>query len=166
MAKKKQLVEKKDLPSKLPTGYGDILDSTVQKIQSAHVRAMSAANKELIEVYRDIGKTIHDQQENGEWGDAIVKTFASDLQKKFPGTRGFSYRNLYTMRDLYLSYKDSEKLQTLSAQISWSHNVAILSKCKDSLEKEFYMKMSKRNGWTYRVLIHQIERFGDSPTTN
>lgn len=71
--------------------------------------------------------------------------------------RGFSYRNLYMMRDLYLSYKESEKLQTLSAQISWSHNVAILSKCKDPLEKEFYMKMSKRNGWTYRVLIHQIE---------
>lgn len=55
------------------------------------------------------------------------------------------------------SFRDSEKLQTLSAQISWSHNVAILSKCKDPLEKEFYMKMSKRNGWTYRVLIHHIE---------
>lgn len=61
------------------------------------------------------------------------------------------------LRDLYLSYKESEKLQTLSAQISWSHNVVNLSKCKDPLEKEFYMKMSKRNGWTYRVLIHQIE---------
>lgn len=61
------------------------------------------------------------------------------------------------MRDFYTSFKDSEKLQTLSAQISWSHNVVILSKCKGPLEKEFYMKMSKRNGWTYRVLIHQIE---------
>jgi len=157
MAKKKQLVAKKDLPSKLPIGYGDILDSTVQKIQSAQGRAMSAVNKELIEVYRDIGKTIYDQQEGGAWGDALVKTFASDLQKKFPGMKGFSYRNIYTMRDFYTSFIDSEKLQTLSAQISWSHNVAILSKCKDPLEKEFYMKMSKRNGWTYRVLIHQIE---------
>jgi len=157
MPKKKKAVSKTTLPSKLPTGYGDILDSTVQKIQSAQGRAMSAVNKELIEVYRDIGKTIYDQQEGGAWGDALVKTFASDLQKKFPGMKGFSYRNLYTMRDFYTSFKDSEKLQTLSAQISWSHNVAILSKCKDPLEKEFYMKMSKRNGWTYRVLIHQIE---------
>lgn len=116
------------------------------KIQSAQGRAMNAVNKELIEVYRDIGKTIHEQQEGSGWGDAIVKTFASDLQKKFPGIKGFSYRNIYTMRYLYTSFKDSEKLQTLSAQISWSHNVAILSKCKDPLEKEFYMKMSKRNG--------------------
>ncbi len=61
------------------------------------------------------------------------------------------------MRDLYKSYHGNEKLTTLSSEISWSHNVALLSKCKDLLEKEFYMKMSKRNGWTYRVLIHHIE---------
>jgi cation transport regulator ChaB len=28
------------------------------------------------------------------------------------------------MKYLYISYKDDEKLQTLSAEISWSHNVA------------------------------------------
>lgn len=137
MAKKKQPIAKKDLPSKLPTGYGDILDSTVQKIQSAQGRAMSAVNKELIEVYRDIGKTIYDQQEGGAWGDAIVKTFASDLQKKFPGMKGFSFRNLYTMRDFYTSFKDCEKLQTLSAQISWSHNVAYCLSAKILLKKNF-----------------------------
>lgn len=62
--------------------------------------------------------------------------------------KGFSYRNLYMMRDLYAPYKDNEKLQTLSAQISWSHNIAILSKCNDILEKESYMRMSERNYWT------------------
>lgn len=147
----------RDLPSTLPEGYGDILDSISQKIKSAQTRAMSAVSRELIEVYRDIGKTIHEQQESGKWGDAVVDRLAGDLQKVFPGMKGFSRRNLYIMRDLYVSYKDFEKVQTLSAQISWSHNVAILSKCKNLLEKEFYMKMSKRNGWTYRVLIHQIE---------
>ena len=45
----------------------------------------------------------------------------------------------------------------MSAIFRWSHNVAILPKCKDSIEREFYMKMAKRNGWTYRVLIHHIE---------
>lgn len=95
---------------------------------------MSAVNRELIEVYRDIGRIIHEQQDTGGWGESVVKTLASDLQKAFPGMRGFSYRNLYTMRDLYISYKSSEKLQTLSAQISWFHNVALLSKCKDHLQ--------------------------------
>ncbi len=141
----------------LPDSYKDILASIISKIKAAQARALSAVNFELVEVYRDIGKTIYEQQQKGAWGDSIVKSLAADLQKDFPGMRGFSYRNLYTMRELYSSCKDSEKLQTLSAQISWSHNVALLSKCQDPLEKEFYMRMSKRNGWTYRVLIHHIE---------
>ena len=155
--RKKAIVKKKILPVERPQGYSNILDSISLKIRSAHARALTAVNKELIEVYRDIGKTIYEQKESGKWGDAVVRTLASDLQKKFPGMRGFSYRNLYIMSDLYTTYKNSEKVQTLSAQISWSHNVAILSKCKDLLEKEFYMRMSKKNGWTYRVLIHHIE---------
>ncbi|MCK4934402.1 MAG: hypothetical protein KAR79_02330 [Simkaniaceae bacterium] len=48
-------------------------------------------------------------------------------------------------------------MQILSAQISWSHNVDIVSKCKAPIEREFYMKMAKKNGWTYRVLIYHIE---------
>lgn len=59
--------------------------------------------------------------------------------------------------DLHFSYHDNKKLTTLSAQISWSHNVAILSKCDDVQEREFYMRMSKKNSWTYRVLLNQID---------
>ena len=148
---------KNDLLDASPKGYENALSSIRSMIKTAQSRAMSFVNRELIEVYREIGRVIHHHQENGDWGDSIVKTLASDLQKTFPGMRGFSYRNLYTMRDLYRSYRENEKLQTLSAQISWSHNVAILSKCKESLEREFYMKMANKNGWSYRVLIHHIE---------
>ncbi len=100
---------------------------------------MVAVNRELIEVYRDIGKVIYEQQQEASWGDAIVKTLSSDLQKSFPGIKGFSFRNLYTMRDLYFSYKDDKRLQAMTAKISWTHNVVILEKCKDHLEREFYM---------------------------
>ena len=60
------------------------------------------------------------------------------------------------MRDLYLAYSKNEKLQTLSAEISWSHNIAILEKCKDILEREFYMRMSKKYSWSYRVILNQM----------
>lgn len=46
-------------------------------------------------------------------------------QSEFVGMRGFSERNLWYMRNFYVEYKDNEKLQTLSAQIGWFHNVAI-----------------------------------------
>jgi predicted nuclease of restriction endonuclease-like (RecB) superfamily len=60
------------------------------------------------------------------------------------------------MKDLYLAYSKNKKLQTLSAVISWSHNIAILEKCKDILEREFYMRMSKKYSWSYRILLNQI----------
>ena len=41
--------------------------------------------------------------------------------------------------------------------VGWSHNVAIFDKCKDDLEREFYIRMTKSQGWTKNVLIHQIE---------
>ena len=102
--RKKKDTSKKNVPKRLPKGYADILSFISSKIKSAQARAMSAVNRELVEVYRDIGRIIQEQQESGEWGDAVVKTLAADLQKIFPGMRGFSCRNLYTMRDLHSSY--------------------------------------------------------------
>lgn len=32
-----------------------------------------------------------------------------------------------------------------------------MEKCKDKLEREFYIKMTKRFGWTKNVLINNIE---------
>lgn len=140
-----------------PKEYSAVFNQIVKNIKAAQARAMTAVNKELVQVYRGIGQTIFEQQRDTNWGDSVVEQLALDLQKTFPGMRGFSSRNLWLMKDFYDSYRENEKLQTLSAEISWSHNVAILAKCSDPLEREFYIRMSKRNGWTYRVLQHQIE---------
>ena len=32
-----------------------------------------------------------------------------------------------------------------------------MSKCKDPLEREFYIRMARRFGWSRNALIHQIE---------
>ncbi len=131
--------------------------TVISKIKAAQTRAMTAVNRELIEIYREIGKTIHEQQESAGWGESVVELLAKDLHKSFPGMKGFSSRNLWRMKDFYVSYCNNPKLTTLSAEISWSHNVAILSKCENILEREFYMRMSKKSGWSYRVLLNQID---------
>jgi predicted nuclease of restriction endonuclease-like (RecB) superfamily len=100
---------------------------------------------------------IVEQQEKHSWGKAIVDNVADDLQKDFPGMSGFSSRNLWYMRNFYLNYKDNEILQPLVAEISWTKNIVIFEKCKDDLEREFYIKMTKKFGWSKNVLIHQIE---------
>ncbi len=42
-------------------------------------------------------------------------------------------------------------------EIGWSHNIVILEKCKDDLQREFYIRMTKKFGWTKSVLVHQVE---------
>jgi len=42
-------------------------------------------------------------------------------------------------------------------EISWSNNVVIMEKCKDELQREFYIQMTKRYGWTKRVLTNFVE---------
>ena len=61
------------------------------------------------------------------------------------------------MRNLYLTYSQNEKLQPLVAEIGWSHNLLIMQKCKDDLQREFHIRMTRKFGWTKNVFIHQIE---------
>lgn len=42
-------------------------------------------------------------------------------------------------------------------EISWSHNTVIIDQCKDNLEREYYIRMTKKYGWSKNVLIHHIE---------
>ncbi len=55
------------------------------------------------------------------------------------------------------TYPDVQFVQTVSAQIPWSHNVALLDKVKDSDIRKWYMEKAIENGWSHSVLIHQIE---------
>ena len=32
-----------------------------------------------------------------------------------------------------------------------------MARCKDGLEREFYIRMTKKYGWTKNVLIHQVD---------
>jgi len=127
------------------------------KILQRQYEALKSVNKELIALYWDIGKSIVERQEEYGWGKSVVQNLSNELQKEFVGMKGFSQRNLWNMRNFYVEYRESPKLQTLSAQIGWSHNVMIFQKCKDALQREFYIKMTIKYGWTYRVLNHQIE---------
>ncbi len=61
------------------------------------------------------------------------------------------------MRQFYITYRNNTKLQPLVGEISWTKNVLILSHCKNDIEKEFYINMTRKFGWTKNVLIHHIE---------
>ena len=70
---------------------------------------------------------------------------------------GFSTTNIWYMVQFYNEYQGHEILQPLVGEISWSKHILILSKCKDSQERQFYIIATKKFAWTKNILIHQIE---------
>ena len=105
--------------------YGQLLGEIKQRIRSAQYAALKAVNKDLIVLYWDIGKLIVERQQGETWGKSIVEQLAKDLRAEFPGISGFSSRNIWRMRDFYLTYHANEKLTPLVAEISWTHNLII-----------------------------------------
>lgn len=138
--------------------YGKLLQDIKARILAAQYQALRAVNRQLIELYWDIGRIIVERQKGKTWGRAIVARLAGDLQKEFPGERGYSKDNLWRMRKFYLAYRDHPKLAPLVQEIGWTHNVVILESRKDGLEREFYIRMTRRMGWSKNVLIHKIEQ--------
>ena len=149
--------EKDEQTVSLPSGYAELLTSVKERVRSAQYAALKAVNTELVGLYWDIGRMIVERQVDAEHGSAIAEQLARDLRAEFPGSKGFSRRNVFYMREFYLLYRHDERVQPLVAQIGWTHNLVILQRCKDPLEREFYIRMTRKFGWSKNVLIHQIE---------
>jgi predicted nuclease of restriction endonuclease-like (RecB) superfamily len=153
MAAKSDKSKKPGLP--VPD-YAKLLTAVKERVRAAQYTALKAVNKELVGLYWDIGRMISERQEQAGWGKSVVERLSADLRQEFPGISGFSVQNLWYMRQLFLEYNGHERLQPLVGEIAWAHNLAIMSKCKDPLEREFYIRMTRKFGWSKNVLIHQI----------
>ena len=134
--------------------YLDLVQTIKQEIQQAQYKATLSVNKELIMLYYNIGKIIN---EHKSWGNKFIENLAADIKLSFPNAKGYSVRNLKYMSKFASTYPDEQFVQTVSAQIPWSHNVAILDKVKGEKQREWYIRKTAENGWSHNVLIHQIE---------
>jgi predicted nuclease of restriction endonuclease-like (RecB) superfamily len=166
-----------------------LLKDIKELIHKHQLTALKKVNSELIGLYWEIGEEIARRQIEKGWGESVVEDLAIELQKEFPGERGYSARNLWLMRGFYIEYSGQQFLQSpiaeiknrsdneilqlpiaeiktrlapavlpsLLKEISWTHNTVIMQRVKDKLEREFYIKMTKRFGWSCNVLINNIE---------
>ena len=128
----------------------------VSLINQSRLRAYQAVNRELIELYWKIGEYISNKTLEEGWGKSTVQNLAEYIQNAEPGIKGFSDKNLWRMKQFYEVYKDHPKLSTLLREISWSHNMMIMSKCDTIEEKEFYLQLVVNERYTKRELERQI----------
>ncbi|MCG8475113.1 MAG: PDDEXK nuclease domain-containing protein [Cytophagales bacterium] len=128
----------------------------ISMIRSSRQQAVAQVNKALIDLYWNVGAYIHRQVEEQAWGKSVVKELAAFIQSNDPELKGFSDKNLWRMKQFYAEYQGQPKLSSLMREISWTHNLAIMSRCKSPEERAFYMKTCQEERWSVRVLDRQI----------
>lgn len=92
-------------------------------LSRARQNAYRAVQSEMVSAYWRIGERIVQEEQRGEaraqYGKEIIKTLSAELTREFG--KGFGTRNLWEMRKFYLNFQDIKIVQTLFAQLSWSH---------------------------------------------
>jgi len=144
-------------------------DEVLRLIDAAKVRAVSAVNTTLIELYWSIGQYINRKTAEEGWGKGTVEALAETIKRRYPTIRGYSAQNLWRMRQFFETYRDQPKLSTLLRELSWTHNLLILGKSKRAEEREFYLRLACAQKWSSRELERQLdgalfERVALSPT--
>ncbi len=128
------------------------------RVVSARISAARAINRELINLYWDIGKAIVEQQNKHRWGNAVVEMLSKDLQAEFPSVTGFSPRNLWDMKRFYETYVSAPPiLRQLVAELPWGHNILILQQVAEEPARRYYMEAAAKFGWSRNVRLNQIK---------
>ena len=133
-----------------------VFDEVISIIDNARENAFRAVNRELISMYWGIGEYVSRCVAECGWGKSVVKDFSDFIQSRYAGIRGFSASNIWRMKQFYETYCGNEKLATLSRELTWSHNLQIMS-CKTDEEREFYLTLSVKNRYTFRELKRQMD---------
>ena len=88
----------------LPSSYPELLEEVKRRISQSQTRAAVSVNRELIQLYWEIGHMIVERQEREGWGTSVINRLADDIQTVFPGILGFSRTNVSRMRKFHLPY--------------------------------------------------------------
>ena len=59
------------------------------------------------------------------WGNKFIRNLAVDIQSAFPGSKGYSVRNLKYMAKFAPTYPDKEFVQQAVTQIPWAQYCTI-----------------------------------------
>lgn len=150
-------------------------------LENARKQVASTVNLVMVHTYFEIGRTIVEDEQQGElraeYGKQVLKELSEKLKLRFG--KGFSEQNLRNMRQFFLAYQDransirqkpSIELQTSDIQLfkkqqqpssnsfpfqlSWSHYL-VLMRIENPSERSFYEIESALSNWSEPQLKRQ-----------
>jgi predicted nuclease of restriction endonuclease-like (RecB) superfamily len=174
---------KKDADSDMivTSEYRQFIGDLKARVTAARLSTARRINRDLINLYWDIGQAIDEKQALMGWGESVVEVIARDLSAAFPGTTGFSPQNVWRMLQLYRTYTDaqflsqlvrelpkdelireqtetlSQRVRDLVAAVPWGHHANALAKLNDPAARLYYLRATARLGWSRNVLLNQIK---------
>jgi predicted nuclease of restriction endonuclease-like (RecB) superfamily len=134
-----------------------LLNSIIDLIDQTRHFVAKTVNQELTLLYWNIGKSINDEilkNDRADYGKKVILGLSQELQNRY-GT-GFSKRNLHSFIKLSAVFQDITIVQTLSAQLSWSHLYSIIN-IENQIKREFYIQMTVHERWSVRTLQERID---------
>lgn len=129
----------------------------IKIIETSRQNALKKVNEELIHMYWQIGEFLSKESSKATYGDSYIDAISQEIQKAFPGIKGFTRRGLYRMKKFYETYKDDEIVTTVLSQLSWSNHLEILSCAKTAEERHFYISLCIKEKYSARELSRQID---------
>lgn len=132
----------------------DVLKKIKKQIANAQYQVLTVANMEKNILYWNIGQVI---LEYSKWGNKFVENLSKDLRMEYPGTQGYSVRNLNYMKQFASRDSSEEILHQVGAKINWRTIKALIDKTNTIEEYVWYAEQCLENGWSSTVLVHQVE---------
>ena len=158
---------------KIDGDYANWIKDLSLRFRQSQIKAAIRVNSEMLRFYFSLGADIVNKKAESRWGDSFFKNLSRDMQNELPGVRGFSEKNLYYMKLMYLLYRelfekfpqDVGKINNHDLfnpndlfSISWSHHRHIIDKCKKDTNKAlFYGRKTLENNWSRSVLLNFLD---------
>jgi predicted nuclease of restriction endonuclease-like (RecB) superfamily len=163
--------------------YKGLLTNIKNRVRQGQLKVNLAANAEMLATYWDIGRMIHNQQQQKGWGKGVIPKLAIDLKNELAEVKGFSERNIQFMIQFYIQYSDFSiwqlpvaKLETDSIRqlpvaelendtntklpVSQLDNAAITKLSVSQLETTDQQLITKI-GWAHHIIL--IQKIKDLP---
>jgi hypothetical protein len=129
-------------------GYMEILQDIKSLLEKAKYRAYKAVDNLRVQTYWQIGERVVrgelQHRERADYGERVIGRLAGDLE--------IAKRNLHNTVRFYRAYPI---VQTVSAQLSWSHFVELIY-LDNKEERRFYEQQAVQNAWSVRELRRQV----------
>lgn len=148
------LLVRQKMKKSLSSSFEGFYDKIKEILESARNRSYRAVNFEMVQAYWEIGRTIVEEEQDGEeradYGSRLLLSLSDRLTKDYG--KGFDESNLRNMRLFYMRY---QKRDALRPELSWTH-YRILMRIEEEPAREFYLQECVEGNWSTRQLERQI----------